>query len=328
MYDVVTVGSSTMDVFASTEYSELIKKKVRKDNVQFVAFPTGSKILIKDLEFSLGGGGTNTAFSLSRLGLKVAYLGKLGNDIVGSMIESELKKEGIKHLCVHCKGKSGYSLVLDNKLHDRTILTYKGVNDKLKYEEIPLRKLKTKWFYFSSMIGKSFKTLGKLADYSSKHNIKIAFNPSTYLAKKGPSYLKKILRSTTLLVLNKEEACLLAGHKDMEGLLFKLKGLGPEIVIVTDGKHQLGAVDNKYTYTCMPPNTKIVDTTGAGDAFSSTALSAIIRKKPMEYAIKLGIVNAYSVLAHYGAKNTLLSNRQAVASARKLRIKIKKQEYA
>ena len=66
-----------------------------------------------ELEFSLGGGGTNTAFAFTRLGLKVAYLGKLGNDIVSETIERELCMENIKHICIHGKGKSGYSLILD-----------------------------------------------------------------------------------------------------------------------------------------------------------------------------------------------------------------------
>ena len=234
MYDVITVGSSTLDVFAKANFSEIIKIKEPKGETELLAFPSGSKILIDDINFTIGGGGTNTAVALSRLGNKVAYLGKIGDDIVGSAIEKELNKEKINQICIHTKGKSGYSLILDTLEHDRTILTYKGVNDTLAYSETPVKKLKTKWFYFSSMMGESFKTIEKLSDFAAKNSIKIAFNPSAYLAEKGAPFLRKILENTEILVLNKEEACLLAGHEDMEGMLFKLRSLGPKIVIITD----------------------------------------------------------------------------------------------
>src|SRR3989338_6065903 len=135
MYDVITVGSSTVDVFARTRFSEIIKIIDPKGETDLLAFPSGSKILIDELEFTTGGGGTNTAVALSRLGHKVAFLGKLG------------------------KGNAGYSVILDTLEHDRTILTYKGVNDELRHEDVPYKKLKTKWFYFCSMLEESFHTL-------------------------------------------------------------------------------------------------------------------------------------------------------------------------
>jgi len=109
MYDVITVGSSTLDVFAKANFSEIIKIKEPKGETELLAFPSGSKILIDDINFTIGGGGTNTAVALSRLGNKVAYLGKIGDDIVGSAIEKELNKEKINQICIHTKGKSGYS---------------------------------------------------------------------------------------------------------------------------------------------------------------------------------------------------------------------------
>src|SRR3989338_3406617 len=234
MYDVITVGSATLDVFARTKFSELIKIINPKGETDLLAFPSGSKILIDELEFTMGGGGTNTAVALSRLGHRVAFLGKLGEGTNSEFINKDLKKEKIELLCAYGKGKSGYSVILDTLEHDRTILVYKGINDDLRNNEVPYKKLKTKWFYFSAMMNESFHTLERLAEFAQQNKIKIAFNPSTYLAEKGSHYLKNILSMTELLVLNKEEAALIVGQETMEGLLFKLKGLGPNIVVITD----------------------------------------------------------------------------------------------
>ena len=323
MYDVITVGSATVDVFAKTHFSELIKIIDTKGESDLLAFPSGSKILIDDIEFTTGGGGTNTAVALSRLGHKVAFIGKLGQGTNSDFIHKDLAKEKIDLLCAHGKGNAGYSVILETLEHDRTILTHKGINDELKLEDIPFRKLKAKWFYFGAMMGESFNTLEKIAEFAQKNKIKIGFNPSTYLAEKGKSHLKKILDRTELLVLNKEEAALLVGNDSIQNLLLRMRGLGPKIVVITDGQNELFAADENHIYSAIPPQSKRVDTTGAGDAFAASFLSGLIRNKGMVFAIKLGIINAQSVISHYGAKNILLTYREAMKLMRKSRIKVK-----
>lgn len=326
MYDIITVGSNTVDVFAHTKFSELIKIIDSKGESYLLAYPTGSKILIEELNFTTGGGGTNTAVSLSRLGHKVAYLGKLGNDENANFIINHLKKEKIDLIISKGKGCSGYSIILDSLEHDRTILAFKGQNDKFRFSEIPLKKLKTKWFYFSSMMNESFKTLEKLSVYAKKNNIKIAFNASSYLAEKGKGYLKTILSNTEILVLNDEEAKLLVGAGSNEELLKRLAKLGPKIVVITIGKKGAYAFDGKYIYFGKTTEMRVVETTGAGDAFASSFLSGIIKKNDVEFAMKLATTNAESVISHHGAKEKLLKYKEALKIMKKGPIKVKKKK--
>src|SRR3990167_7729890 len=113
MYDVITVGSATVDVFAKTHFSELIKIINPKGETDLLAFPSGTKILIDDLEFTTGGSGTNTAVAFSRLGHKAAFLGKLGQGTNSDFIHKNLMREKIKLLCACGKGNAGYSIILD-----------------------------------------------------------------------------------------------------------------------------------------------------------------------------------------------------------------------
>jgi len=254
MLDVVTFGSAVVDVFVGTDISE--KKK-------YIAYPVGSKILIKDLKFDIGGGGTNTAVTFSRLGLKTGFIGKLGDDKQGEDILNLLKKEKIKFLGkIKKNAKSGYSIILDSKEKNRTILTYKGVNNELSFNEIP--KIKTKWLYLSSLLGKSFQTQKKFMQSLSKKATKIAFNPSDYLIKK--QNLSKILKHCTVLILNKDEAKMLTRNKD---LLIGLNQIGPKIIVITDKKNQIQAYDGIKKYSLKPNSIKVVERTGAGDAFAS-----------------------------------------------------------
>ncbi len=324
MYDVICVGSSTVDAFARTEICEMLHDK---GNKEFIAYPLGAKILIEEMHFTIGGGGTNSAVAFSRLGLRTAYLGKMGVKENSKRIVNELEKENVNtSLIIRSeKARTGYSIVLDSKNHDRTILAFKGSNNNLGINEIKLNKLKTKWFYFSTMMNKSYKTLEKLANYANKNKIKIAFNISSYLAKMGPSYLAKILKKTNLLVLNKNEAGILVGKANIKKMLIKLNKLGPEIVSITDGKKGVYVLYNNQIYYGKPHHEiKIVETTGAGDAFASSFLSGIIRKNDIEFAIKLGMTNAESVIQYHGAKEKLLTYNEALKIMKKRPIKVKK----
>lgn len=323
MHDVITVGSSTVDVFAKTKFSELIKIMDSKGERDLLAYPTGSKLLIEQLEFTTGGGATNTAVALSRLGHKVACISKMGSGSNSEKVRKHLERDKVNTaLLVQDKtGRTGYSIILDSIQHDRTILAFKGSNNNLRFNEINLKKLNTKWFYFSTMMNESFKTLEKLAKFAEKKGIKIAFNTSEYLAEKGIIYSKEILKRTDIFVLNKEEAALLTKKSDVGSMLMFL-GKFAKIVVITDGKNGANAYDGKYAYRIRANKIKVVETTGAGDAFASSFLSGMIKKNNIEFALKLARANAESVIQHHGAKNRLLTYKEALQSIKKYPAKI------
>lgn len=307
MYDIITVGSATVDAFVDTG-----EKLFTKTSGEFVKIPFGSKIIIKNVTYSTGGGGTNSAVSLSRLGLKTAFLGKIGKGNNSERIIKELKKEKIDTSLISRGERTGFSIILNAKGHDRTILAFKGSNDNLTFNEIKKNKIKTKWFYFSSMLEKSFETQKKLAIFAQKNNIKIAYNPSIYITKKGPNYLKDILKRTTILVLNKEEAISLVGKKEIKNLLRGLYRLGPRIICITDAKKGDFTYDGTNFYYLQPHNIKVLERTGAGDSFASGFVAGMIKKKDIKFALQLGLANAESVIQYYGAKNKLLRMKEAL----------------
>ncbi|MBW2971326.1 carbohydrate kinase family protein [Candidatus Woesearchaeota archaeon] len=322
MYDIITVGSATVDVFVDTE-SALIKIKSLHQEEELLAYPSGSKILIKHLDFQTGGGGTNTALAFRRLGHRVGYLGKLGLDSGGKLVIEQLKKNKIDFLGIKGKGITSYSIILDSIEHDRTILTYKGIMDTFNFAEINKNKLKTKWFYFSSLTGSSYKVLEKLSDYAVKNKIKIAFNPSSYLAEKGRDYLRKVIDNSYILVLNKEEAELIVGKGDIKNLLKRLYDIEPDIVVITDGKNGAYAYDGNKTYHIKAHKIKVVEATGAGDAFAAGFVSGTLRKDDIKFALRVGLANAESVIMHKGAKGGLLSYKQVMSSIKKSPGKVK-----
>ncbi len=261
--------------------------------------PTGAKIVINDFNCDVGGGGTNTAVAFSRLGLKTGYLGIIGDDRNGDMVMDCLRKEKVKFLGER-KGINGVSVVIDGDKRNRTVLTHKAANNDLsKYPRI-----KTKWLYFSSMLEKSLRTQVKLAkELISKDYVKVAFNPSNYLIEKNPRSLKTLLRLSSILVLNKEEGRLLVKKGD---LLEGLRKLGPGIVVVTDKDKEIECYDGNLRYKLKPHKIRVIERTGAGDAFASSFTAGIMKGENIEKSLKIALKNSESVLRHFGAKNNLL----------------------
>ena len=321
MYDVITVGSATLDVFARTESCEEIKKRGK----ECIAYPVGAKILIDELLISSGGGGTNTAASLAKLGHKVAFLGKIGTSENSSRLVRELKDYGIDSLAIRKKdSRTGYSIILDSMHHDRTILNFRGSNDEMSFNEIDLKKVRAKWLLFTAMIGKSFKAQEKLAGYAKKRGMKIAYVLNPSLAKKGKRYVSGILNKADIVIMNKEEAEFLTGKRSIEKNLREINKANGGIAVITDGNKGAHAFDGSNIYHAKPNKIRVVETTGAGDAFASGFLSGMIKKNDIEFAIKLGMAQAESVIQYHGAKNKLLAYKEALREMKRRPVKIRK----
>ena len=324
MYDIITMGSNTVDVFAHTDQSEVIKIRSKKSYRELISYPVGAKMLITTLMHNLGGNGTNSAVAFSRLGLKTAYLGKIGKDANGKLILESLRKHGIDF--IGARGdESGFSIVLDSIEHDRTILTFKGCNNDLDFDEISKPRLRTKWIYLSTMLGKSLKTMQKVVKLAKSKGVMIAFNPSATMLDKETKAAINILRYVDVLVLNKEEAESLVGRASKEANIKKLLVYGPKMIAITDGKIGVVAYNDGHFYkVCPKEHLKVMESTGAGDSFSSTLTAGLAMGKPFEYCLKMAINNSESVITHHGAQNLLLTRRKLFEAVNKDRRRIEK----
>jgi ribokinase len=317
MYDVITIGSNTMDLFVHTDRSEIIDIRSKSGSEEFISYPAGTKMLITKLMHNFGGNGANSAVTFSRLGFRTAYIGEIGKDQNGNTILKHLKKEKIDFLGARGE-QSGLSIILDSIEEDRTILVYKGCNNDLRYSKIKLPRLRTKWLYLSSMLGESLLSMQRVAEHARKKKAKIAFNPSSTMLENETQKAIDMIRYAEVLVLNREEAETLVGKNIPEVNIQKLLVFGPKVVAITDGKNgAVGYKDGFFYRVGARQDLKIVETTGAGDAFASTFTAGIILNKPFDFCLKMAINNAESVISHHGAQNTLLSRKKLFEAVNK-----------
>jgi len=319
MYDIITFGSSTIDVFLELgkEDYEILKDKSFSTK-QGLCFSFGSKVRVNGIEIDTGGGGTNVAVTLLNQGMNVAYCGKVGNDLNGKEIIHRLKQKGlgIKFISKTNQKRSNYSVILSAEGTDRTILVYKGASEIMDKKDIPWRKIKASlseakspWFYFAPLSGRLADLTGDLVDFANKNKIKVFLNPGSSQLNFSKNKLKRIIKKVDILLLNQEEASKLTGvsYKKENKIFKKLDKICPRISIMTKGSDGVMASDGKNVYKAPSLGPKIADSTGAGDSFGSGFLAGFIKSKgDIEKAIQLGVANASACLEKWGAQNGLL----------------------
>jgi sugar/nucleoside kinase (ribokinase family) len=210
MFDVVSVGSATQDVFIKSDLTKIIRVSDVVAQKEFLCYDYGSKVNIDNILFLTGGGASNTAVSFARLGLKSAFAGKVGrNDDAGARVVRELESEGVdvRYAKYSNTYSTGYSVILVSYEGDRTVLTFRGANNSLDESDIDASLFgEASWLYMSALSGRSAEMATALARQAKEAGVKLAFNPGSSQLKTRIKGLRDILAATEILIMNRQEA--------------------------------------------------------------------------------------------------------------------------
>lgn len=311
--DVLAVGDVVTDAFI-----KLLDEEAKIDRTQDgprLSLPYGAKVPFKQTEVVPAvGNAANAAVTFAKLGLKSGLVSNIGDDDWGMDILRALHKAKVDTRFMHINPhkKSNYHYVLWYK-EDRTIL--------IKHEEYEYRWPTFRiidipqWIYFSSLGSDSLEYHDAIAEWLDGHpTVKLAFQPGTFQLELGSHRLRRIYARSSVIAVNRQEAAEIAGKRyedDIHNLLDKLHELGPKIVLISDGHHGAYASDgiNRYRMPIYPDPAPPYERTGAGDAFTSTFVAALIKGADVAGALLWAPINAMSVVQKVGAQAGLLSER-------------------
>lgn len=323
-YDVIAVGSTTYDSYLKIGFQTIDWNTQTKK--AFVV-PLGEKFSVDYAFFTSGGNAANASVTFTNMGLKTAIFTRIGDDAAGHDIISKLRNKKIDtRFVAFSKKPTAHGTVLLGEgaaKAERTILSYRGAINDFSLKDIKLSRLKAKWLYVS-LPGDSYKLFDGLLLHARKKGIKVALNPSGKHLTEGREDLLRHLKDISVLILNEGEAATLVGipfQKDRE-VFKKLDELMPGIAVVTDGPNGVKVADGTHIYEAgIFKEKEIVDRTGAGDAFGSGFVAALIAKgesciknscdpEKIKYAIRFASANATSNVEYIGATEGTLSKHQ------------------
>ncbi len=304
---VLCIGDAVVDGFLTVDENVLIQQ--------------GKKIQVDSCQFLLGGNACNVSIGLSRLGIPSSLCAEIGDDDFSQKIINGLTKEKVDlSLLKQTKGEmSSFAIGIQSK-NDRTLFVY-HVERKHHFD---LTNASAEWVYLSSM-GKEWKGAYEKVLSLQNGGIKLVFNPGTPQLSDGLDLIYEVLKKTDVLFVNKEEAAKISNfkfqisnekEKNIKELLVSLQKMGVKIVVVTDGENGSSVIDeNGKIYSFGVLSCKVVEKTGAGDAYTSGFLGALIYGKDIEEAMRWGAANAAAVVGKVGAQTGLLK-REEISKAR------------
>lgn len=312
--DVLSIGDVVTDAFIKL----LDDRAVMYQNEQgkWLAMPFGMKVPFDHAEvIEAVGNAANAAVSFERLGLQSGLVSNVGDDAQGRDIVNALKNQGVDTRFVHVNPNkiSNYHYVLWYK-EERTIL--------IKHEEYDYHWPRFReaddpqWVYFSSISKNALDSYhDQVMDWlDANPGVKLAFQPGTFQMEAGIERLARLYARTEVLVLNREEAVMVSGgnYDDIHDLFNRFHQVGCKIVVITDGPAGAYASDgeNRFSMPLYPDPAPPVERTGAGDAFASTFVAAIIKGNSIEGALQWAPINSMNVVQNVGAQAGLLSEDQ------------------
>ena len=267
--DLVTVGHILVDI---------------RIQVDHIPGPDDEARITRETR-GVGGSAANVAIAARRLGVASGVVAKIGLDDFGRIAVDGLMREGvdITGLSVSLTRRTGFSIVAMNPQGSIAIYSYKGAAEELEPRDLPVHILsRARHVHIASL---RIDTSLEAAKAARRAGATISWDPGRVLAKKGLQELSAMVRSVDIVLVNRREAESLAGVDDPVEAARRIQGLGPGIVVVKLGGE--GALilykGRVYRIRAFRPE-RVVDTTGAGDAFAAGLIVGLLRGYDVEKA--------------------------------------------
>ncbi|WP_433335766.1 carbohydrate kinase family protein [Spirillospora sp. CA-294931] len=263
-----------------------------------------------------GGSGANVASWLALEGVEVAFVGRRGSDIAGRNRDMELMGYGVDaRLVMDSERPTGTCVVLVTHKGDRTMLSDPGANGALLAEDIERCKdLFTQGTHLHlsgySLINEgSRKAAIHTLDLARKAQMSISVDggSSSPLKRMGAEPFLEWTQGARLLCVNADEAEVLTGRDTPEQAAKVLTAWYPQVVIKTGADGALWYTNGRPepVTVAAEPIEKIVDGTGAGDAFVAGFLPPWLDGKQPADALTAGCRLAVQAMQHLGARPSL-----------------------
>lgn len=332
MNKVICFGSAGKDIFFPTSEGKIIETPEELTSQKKIAFELGAKVKIKERYESLGGCAANVAVGLSKLGVEVGCASSVGNDDIGILVKEELEKNKVNAdlILVEENRKSDFSaIVVDESSAERVIFTNKNSSGKLNLDN--LKNIEADWFFISDIYGKWEDQMEAIFEEAKNRNIRVAFNPREAGIQEDSSEIIEAIGLSEIVFVNKDEAIEIVSNMHVDAdpenvtqekyLIEKLSSLEPKIVVLTDGMRGAWVSDGEHLFHAEAQKVKAVDSTGAGDSFTSAFLAAYVKGKSLTECLQWGIANSAAEVQQYGAINGLLTEAEIVEKLTEAEVK-------
>lgn len=306
MARIAALGEIRQDIFL-VDRDDFVPSKSENKSL-FGKIEVGSVIDIDRVKFDVGGGGIIPSIVFARQGHESVLLGEIGRDAAGEAVMAVLDEEGVDNsfLGYVNEGTTDVSVVLvDAVLGGRTVLSHRSASKMPSGVSVKdLSLIAPDWLCAGSLNGQ-MELLLEVFETAKEMGVKVAFRPGAAELKNKRKFFG-LLSEVEVLVLNRAMAEGVIGNKSLIELLSHLSKY-VRTVIITDGKMGGIGTDGESIWRFgMYRDVRVIDPTGAGDAFFAGLISALADKEEFEKALVRASANATAVIASFSAREGIL----------------------
>ena len=252
----------------------------------------GKEILASGIELRMGSSSAICAAAASKLGLRVGFVGKVGDDLFGRFVVARLRELGVdtRPVIVDPSIRTGATIAISTP-EDRGFITYLGSIAALTLEEVDQSLFDQAHHVHSSSF---FLQQGLQPGYPNLFAAAKARGCTTSLdtgydpLERWDSALWDTLRQIYIFLPNEVEAPAIAGCADPEAALEVLAETVPTVVVKLGSGGAIARRGERYVQVPAFP-VEVVETTGAGDTFNAGFLAAQLRGLALEESLTLAV---------------------------------------
>jgi ribokinase len=278
--------------------------------IQTRRFPrVGETVSGDDYEVHLGGKGANQAISAARLGSSVSMIARVGNDFYGRSAIQNLEKQSVNidSIAIDTHAPSGVAFVVIDENGNNSIIVSPGANQHVGISDLEQAKsLFTRDTILITQFEIAIPTVIAGLELAKTHGSQVILNPSPIM-----QLDPKIYQIVDTVILNETELQTISQSDDIDAGLQEIKQLGIDQIVLTLGKSGCILFQNDQKTILSSYKVKVVDTTGAGDAFIGGFSTALCEGHDSITACKWG--NAAGAIATtFSGAQTSLPNRKQI----------------
>ncbi len=313
------IGSASRDIFFPLEDVRVYNTPEDLTSKKNILLELGAKYRTENRYEAPGGCSLNVSLALARLEVQPLSYSVVGEDTYGEEIIADLSNEGVDTRYLTREkgvGTDVACIIVEPKSADRTVVYNRDANERLKVKKEDIENLEE--IFVSGMYGEWQDNITVIEGVVKDHLARVYYNPGQRNIVDDVHCVVSLMGISEIVFVNKDEAIevILRENENVERdrlseeryLAEVITSFGAKYAVITDGDRGAWVYNRETCYFARSRKVEhIVDSTGAGDAFTGAFIAAYLRGKDMAECLRWGIANGGSVVQYYGARDGLLT---------------------
>ena len=311
-FDVCAIGNAIVDVLAHADDAFLKDNGLEKGAMTLIDTDRAKELYEKmgtAVECS-GGSAANTAAALASMGGSAAFIGKVRDDQLGAIFRHDIQAVGVdfSSLLAQSGAPTARCLIFVTADAQRTMQTYLGACVDLGPADIDAKLIaESKVTYLEGYLwdpeqAKAAFLQAAEAAHDADRLVALSLSDPFCVERHRDSFLDLVEHHVDVLFANEEEIKHLYHVDDFDEALQHVRGHCDIAALTRSERGSVIVAGDEMHVVDAQPVAKVVDTTGAGDAYAAGFLFGLTQGRDLHECGRLGSVASAEVISHYGAR--------------------------